>query len=106
MYVSIRKMTILGLAAQRVQSFRPLSISCTQIRTRRWASKVVDAQTVDAIITATKPFYRLYYNDVYEVILPPRHRFPMEKYGQVRRLVQQWVANLSKEDQDAIHCGT
>lgn len=37
----------------------------------------------------SKPFYfPIFYNDVYEVILPKGHRFPMEKYRQVRDLVQ------------------
>ena len=35
------------------------------------------------------PFFRIFYNDVYEVILPDGHRFPMEKYGRVRRRVQE-----------------
>lgn len=30
----------------------------------------------------------IYYNDVYEVNLPPKHRFPMKKYRQVRERVQ------------------
>lgn len=33
----------------------------------------------------------MYYNDVYEVILPQGHRFPMEKYRHVRELVQQSI---------------
>ena len=33
--------------------------------------------------------FRIYYNDVYEVPLPPNHRFPMEKYRLVRERVQQ-----------------
>lgn len=35
-----------------------------------------------------KPYYQLYYNDVYEVPLPPKHRFPMSKYKQVRERIQ------------------
>ena len=30
----------------------------------------------------------LYYNDTFEVVLPPQHRFPMEKYRLVRELLQ------------------
>ncbi len=33
-------------------------------------------------------FVTLFYNDVYEVVLPPGHRFPMNKYSAVRKLVQ------------------
>ncbi|GAX20470.1 hypothetical protein FisN_22Hh038 [Fistulifera solaris] len=34
----------------------------------------------------------MYYNDVYEVPLPPNHRFPMGKYKRVRKLVQHQLA--------------
>jgi hypothetical protein len=51
------------------------------------------------------PFYRMYYNDVYEVHLPPRHRFPMKKYAQVRTQLQQWISDLPQEEQEAVHCG-
>jgi acetoin utilization deacetylase AcuC-like enzyme len=33
-------------------------------------------------------FVQFYYNDIYEVDLPPNHRFPMEKYRKVRKTVQ------------------
>ena len=39
----------------------------------------------------SKPYFPMYYNDVYEVILPQGHRFPMEKYRHVRELVQQSI---------------
>lgn len=55
--------------------------------------------------TTTKPFFRIYYNDVYEVNLPPRHRFPMKKYAQVRKKVQEKVFGLSLEEQNLIDCG-
>ena len=35
------------------------------------------------------PPCQLFYNDVYEVPLPPTHRFPMEKYYHVRKRLQQ-----------------
>ena len=35
----------------------------------------------------------LYYNDVYEVVLPPTHRFPMEKYRLVRQKLQSEFAS-------------
>ena len=58
-----------------------------------------------AMEESRRPFFRVYYNDVYEVPLPPRHRFPMKKYGQVRRQVQQWIAELPQEEQDLVNCG-
>jgi acetoin utilization deacetylase AcuC-like enzyme len=39
----------------------------------------------------SRPYFPMYYNDVYEVNLPINHRFPMEKYRRVRELVQQSV---------------
>mmetsp|Transcript_2363 Transcript_2363/g.3522 ORF Transcript_2363/g.3522 Transcript_2363/m.3522 type:complete len:426 (-) Transcript_2363:28-1305(-) len=39
-------------------------------------------------------YFPIYYNDVYEVPLPPNHRFPMEKYRQVRERVQENINNL------------
>jgi acetoin utilization deacetylase AcuC-like enzyme len=35
-----------------------------------------------------RPWFRIYYNDVYEVHLPPNHRFPMQKYRMVREMLQ------------------
>lgn len=35
-----------------------------------------------------RPYFPIYYNDVYEVPLPPNHRFPMDKYRKVRERVQ------------------
>jgi acetoin utilization deacetylase AcuC-like enzyme len=32
---------------------------------------------------------KIFYNDLYEVALPPGHRFPMQKYRMVRELLQQ-----------------
>jgi acetoin utilization deacetylase AcuC-like enzyme len=32
--------------------------------------------------------FPIYYNDVYHVPLPKNHRFPMEKYGKVRHMIQ------------------
>jgi hypothetical protein len=57
--------------------------------------------------TFRKPcFFKIFYNDVYQVHLPPRHRFPMKKYEQVRKQLQRWIAELPKVDQDMVHCGT
>jgi hypothetical protein len=58
------------------------------------------------VTTSIRPYFRVYYNDVYEVILPVGHRFPMEKYGRVRLLVQQWLSDLPQEQQENVDCGT
>lgn len=39
-------------------------------------------------------YFPIYYNDVYKVQLPPNHRFPMDKYRQVREMVQQKISHL------------
>ena len=40
--------------------------------------------------------FTIYYNDLYEVKLPPNHRFPMEKYRQVREIVQAYVQKQNR----------
>jgi parallel beta-helix repeat protein len=51
------------------------------------------------------PKLRLFYNDVYEVKLPPNHRFPMGKYRKVREKVQNKIAKLPQETRDSVDCG-
>ena len=53
----------------------------------------------------SKPFFPIYYNDVYEVHLPENHRFPMDKYRKVRRLAQTWIESQSAEEQSQVVCG-
>jgi len=50
------------------------------------------------------PTIRFFYNDVYEVKLPPRHRFPMGKYRQVRNKVQNMISKLPQEQQERVDC--
>lgn len=61
--------------------------------------------SVPANITLTKPYYKVYYNDVYRVDLPPKHRFPMEKYAQVRQQVQTTIFDLPDSEKEKINCG-
>jgi acetoin utilization deacetylase AcuC-like enzyme len=49
-----------------------------------------------------RPFFPIYYNDVYEFPLPPNHRFPMDKYGKVRKLVQQLLVDLPLDQQGKV----
>ena len=53
----------------------------------------------------SRPFFPIYYNDVYEVVLPHNHRFPMQKYGKVRRLVERWISSLSEKERGNVVCG-
>ena len=45
----------------------------------------------------------LYYNDIYQVPLPPQHRFPMEKYKLVREKLTLLNADTTKEGQLQFH---
>lgn len=56
--------------------------------------------------STNRPYFRIYYNDVYEVHLPPRHRFPMQKYAQVRKQLQSWISQSPPEEQESVQCGT
>jgi acetoin utilization deacetylase AcuC-like enzyme len=40
---------------------------------------------------SSKPYFPIYYNDVYRVDLPRGHRFPMEKYRHVRERIQEYL---------------
>jgi hypothetical protein len=51
------------------------------------------------------PYFVIYYNDVYEVDLPPGHRFPMEKYRIVREAVQAKVDSLRGDEKGRVRCG-
>jgi hypothetical protein len=48
---------------------------------------------------ASSRHFRVYYNDVYEVQLPPNHRFPMKKYRMVRELIQREVLQRQLQQQ-------
>lgn len=48
----------------------------------------------------------LFYNDVYEVILPPSHRFPMQKYRAVREMVQRECAGNVQVQMMVSPCAT
>ena len=50
-----------------------------------------DVQDTYPPYNSSKPYFVIYYNDVYEVNLPPGHRFPMEKYRRVRERVQDGI---------------
>mmetsp|Transcript_12732 Transcript_12732/g.15610 ORF Transcript_12732/g.15610 Transcript_12732/m.15610 type:complete len:441 (+) Transcript_12732:50-1372(+) len=47
-----------------------------------------------------RPFFPIFYNDVYEVPLPPRHRFPMSKYRKVRERVQNKIHEFMSKNND------
>ena len=56
-------------------------------------SILIEQYNISPIQDTHRPYFPIYYNDVYEVPLPPKHRFPMSKYRQVRERVQQSIQN-------------
>jgi hypothetical protein len=79
-----------------------LSSSPSSVEVRTFSAETNPSSKEDG----RPPFFRIYYNDVYEVELPPRHRFPMKKYAQVRKQIQKWIADLPEEEQRRVNCGT
>ena len=64
-----------------------------------------DVDPADTESTRETPSFQLFYNDVYEVKLPPRHRFPMGKYRKVRERVQDLISKLPQENRESVNCG-
>ena len=62
------------------------------------SSNQIEQYNISAPADLHRPYYQIYYNDVYEVPLPPKHRFPMSKYRQVRERIQNKILNLSNEE--------
>jgi len=66
------------------------------------------ASTINDVATSSidlfRPFYPIFYNDVYEVPLPPNHRFPMEKYRKVRERVQLSIQSIPPIDAGKVQC--
>ena len=60
--------------------------------------------SAEEVVLLQPPIFPIYYNDVYEVSLPPHHRFPMAKYGKVRRILQNRIRDTPLLDQN--HCQT
>jgi acetoin utilization deacetylase AcuC-like enzyme len=69
-----------GFSMKRPNRFSSLASICS--------IRGVTSSTEATALKQPKPFFPIYYNDVYEVQLPPNHRFPMEKYRKVRENIQ------------------
>lgn len=68
-----------------MRSFRRLMVLAVNVTSRALSSNLMRKSTI----------VQLYYNDVYEVILPTHHRFPMIKYKLVREMLQkEYATNL------------
>ncbi len=66
---------------------RHCGVACLSFRASSVAA--FSSTTTTTTTASSRPPCKLWYNDVYEVPLPPTHRFPMEKYSHVRRRLQQ-----------------
>ena len=76
-----------------------LNINCR----RRFHSTHTEDEGCQRLVNV--PFFPIYYNDVYEVNLPPGHRFPMWKYRKVRESVQAKVGGLTDDAKSRLYCG-
>ncbi|KAL3785829.1 hypothetical protein HJC23_012384 [Cyclotella cryptica] len=64
-----------------------------------------DTPRVTSLEYPFRPYFPIYYNDVYEVDLPPGHRFPMEKYRKVRMALQDRIMSIAEENRK-VDCAT
>jgi acetoin utilization deacetylase AcuC-like enzyme len=93
------------------QNFKPMksvlqssSFWIKSTTTLSLASTATTSSTESSLEMTKRPFFRIYYNDIYQVQLPPSHRFPIEKYRQVRELLQTKIAELSSGEQSRVRC--
>ena len=86
----------------KFRSIRALGFNNIQqnvILARRMSSEVTSRPCAPAV--------RFFYNDVYKVVLPEKHRFPMTKYRLVRDLLQSELADrIDVEYEVSPLCGT
>jgi acetoin utilization deacetylase AcuC-like enzyme len=61
-----------------------------------------DHMVQDSTNHPSLPSFPIYYNDVYEVPLPPNHRFPMTKYRKVRERIQSKLSSINNT-QNKVH---
>ena len=64
------------------------------IKSLRLSSKLIQERSLTS--HTNNKIFELFYNDEYEVILPPNHRFPMQKYRMVReKLQREYIGNTN-----------
>jgi acetoin utilization deacetylase AcuC-like enzyme len=78
----MRHIAVTGFAPRRL--VRTVASSCCGARRTRGEEQRSAFQRQHL----SSSVFPIYYNDVYHVPLPKNHRFPMEKYGKVRTMVQ------------------
>ena len=99
--LNVRQATIPTSSEALSFSERPISRAKPLVSTNDAA---IHKKSTEDTSFSTRSFFPIYYNDVYEVTLPPNHRFPMEKYRRVREKVQQFLASTSTSTVDR-NCG-
>jgi acetoin utilization deacetylase AcuC-like enzyme len=100
-----RRATTTAFCCSRpIGKFRVLSTSTSNTKSESASYPTSAERLSPAAIGRNRPFFRIFYNDVYEVILPKGHRFPMQKYGKVRRRVQEMIAALPPKEQEKVQC--
>ena len=62
------------------------------------------ANNNDGQSTTDLPYFKIFYNDVYEVDMPKGHRFPMQKYRKVREKIQHKIGSLTDEEKSKVAC--
>jgi acetoin utilization deacetylase AcuC-like enzyme len=120
--VRIRKAFVsatMALLLKQSRGFASTANRCARLFGQRRGRSVSSAASVDAsaeeLISSgeeaeptaaprQRPSFTIYYNDIYEVKLPPNHRFPMEKYRKVRKRVQQMIQDLPEEERGLVDC--
>jgi len=81
-----------------------LSTSSPSFVPRRIDARLYHSENKGDSIRLDAPYFPIYYNDVYEVDLPPGHRFPMGKYRKVREAIQTKLGSLTEEEKRQVHC--
>eukprot|EP00529_Nitzschia_sp_RCC80_P019189 CAMPEP_0113508702 /NCGR_PEP_ID=MMETSP0014_2-20120614/37166_1 /TAXON_ID=2857 /ORGANISM="Nitzschia sp." /LENGTH=511 /DNA_ID=CAMNT_0000404449 /DNA_START=467 /DNA_END=2002 /DNA_ORIENTATION=+ /assembly_acc=CAM_ASM_000159 len=78
-------------------SYRPLTTGTTATSTSPDEPK--PSTSTSSPPPSSSLLFRIYYNDVYKVDLPPKHRFPMWKYERVRKQIQSSLLLLESSSQ-------
>ena len=81
----------------------PSSCSYRCISGRLYHNRPV-ANNNDGQSTTDAPYFKIFYNDVYEVDMPKGHRFPMQKYRKVREKIQHKIGSLTDEEKSKVAC--
>ena len=101
---------ILSTAIRSSRSRRNFSSSSSLITTeeidQQQQQQSDETTDDDSMMNNKAAYYRIYYNDVYKVDLPPKHRFPMNKYEQVRKQVQKQLLpqQQQQQQQNKVQC--